>query len=174
MSDGQSWTAVAGAFVTSGTPFRSKIRPRCAGTRTERYEFAWAWSTYFVPARTCNAQRRRKRAAKTTSRSTLRIATRTTMRGVGRYGSTTVSAFASARRGGRAVVVLAKELHLGRVVAAVERPQQPAHERVDGRGQDQVQHDRRHDAARDRARRRPLPEHEVHEQQAQRIEDSDD
>ena len=45
--------------------------------------------------------------------------------------------------GGRSVVVLAKELNLGRDIGAVERPQDASHERVDRRGQDEVQHDRR-------------------------------
>src|SRR5690349_12870568 len=106
-----------------------------------RYEFAAAWLTYFEPESTCSAQRRRKSAAKIPSRATPRIATRSESRCVERYGSTTAPSAGGARRGrraGRSVVVLAKELHLRRVVAPVERPQQAAHECVHRPGEDEV------------------------------------
>ena len=53
--------------------------------------------------------------------------------------------------GGR-VVVLAKELHLRRQLVPTGRPQQPPHERVDRRGEDEVQDDRRESGC-----ARPLP-----------------
>ena len=51
------------------------------------------------------------------------------------------------RRGGRSVVVLAKQLHLGRVVARAARAQQAPDDRVHRRGQDEVHDDRRQQAA---------------------------
>src|SRR3954452_11152992 len=136
--------ALAAMFVASGLPLRATIVPRGAGRRTARNDWACAWSTYFVPARTCNAHRRRKSAAKTPSTIAPITATRTERRCVTRYGSTTVSAVSArgGRRRGGSVVVLAKELHLRREVATVERAQHTADERVHGRGQDQVEDDR--------------------------------
>src|SRR4029077_4847067 len=123
-----------------------------------------------------SAHRRKKSAANTTSTSTLRIATRSVSRCVTRYPSATAPLGRSNRRRGRSrsVVALAKQLDLRREIGAVEWAQQPAHERVHGRREDEVQHDRRTEAAQHCARGRALAEHEVHEEQSERVEDSYD
>src|SRR3954447_16051217 len=167
--------ALAARFVTSGFPFRATIVPRGAGRRTARNDWACAWSTYFVPASTCNAQRRRKSAAKTPSTIAPITATRTERRCVTRYGSTTrsgESAVGRRRRGGR-VVVLAKELHLRRVIAAIERAQYAAHERVHGRRENQVEDDRGEQSSHHIAGRCAFTEDEVHDEHAERVEDGD-
>src|SRR4051812_34305885 len=103
------------------------------------------------------------------------IATRSDRRCVTRYGSTTVSPAAArgARRRGGRVAGLAKELHLRRVVAAVEGTEQPPRERVHRGGEDQVEDDRRKETADDVARRCTLAEHEVHDQDAEGIQHRD-
>src|SRR5207249_9648641 len=130
--------AVDGVFVTSGTPLRSRIRPRGAGNRRTRNEFACAWATYFWPASTCSAHSRRKSAAKIASRTPPRIATRSASFGVTRYGSTTDLPRRGSLRGARSVVVLAKQLHLRCVITVGTRTQKPACECVRRRRQDEI------------------------------------
>jgi hypothetical protein len=72
------------------------------------------------------------------------------------------------------VVVLAKELHLGRIVAASAGAQEPPRQCVHGPGQDQVHRDRGQQSAHDRAGRRALSEHEMHDQKTERVEHRDD
>src|SRR4051812_13907343 len=154
-SDGQIWIVVACVLPTSRWPLRSRICPRGASTGTERNEFARAWLTYFVPDRTCSAHNRRKSAAKMMRRTALSSPTRVSRREL-RHGAT-ASGSGAGTTGGRSSV-LAKQLHLGRVVAAVKRAEQSAHEPVDRRRQDQVHHDRRHEPAHERSGRRRLAE----------------
>src|SRR6185295_11989173 len=103
------------------------------------------------PERTWSAHSRRKSAAKTPSRMKPRIAIRRAFFGVTRYGSTTVSPSARGRgrRGARVGAVLAKELHLGCVVTPVDGTQQPPHDCVHGRREDEVQQDLRREPAKD-------------------------
>src|SRR5579864_6459961 len=168
--------AVAGAFVTSATPFRSTICPRGACTRTVRNELAAAWFTYFVPASTCSAQRRSKRTAKMTSIATPRTLTRRRRLELGRYGSTTLLLRGRKRfERGRspAAVVLAKELHLGGEVGALAGAKKEADQRVHRRGEHEVHHDRRREASHHSARRCALAEHELDDQDAVRIQERD-
>ena len=99
--------------------------------------------TYSEPASTCSAQSRRKSAAKPTRRSAAedpdapRELRREAIRLDARFGSGS-----GGRQRGRPVGVLAKEL-TSAASRRGARPEQPAHEPVDRRGQDQVEDDRR-------------------------------
>src|SRR6476620_10173074 len=68
---------------------RSTIVPRGASRRTVRIWLFSAAFSYLVPERIWSDQRRRKRTAKTASAIAARIATRSAIFGVKRYGSST-------------------------------------------------------------------------------------
>src|SRR5690349_20909224 len=116
-----------------------------------------------------------KSAAKPITTSALSSATRRASFGVSRYGWTAVCCSVSACSGGVGregsgaggrVVVLAKELHLCRQLVPVRRPEQPAHDCIDRPREDEVEDNCRNQAPHDRSARCALPEHEVHDEQA--------
>src|SRR5437764_2257510 len=73
------------------------------------------------------------------------------------------------------VGALAKEPHLGGELRPVERPQHSAAERVHGRGQDEVEEDRREERVEeDEPRGDVVTDHEVEDELAERREDGDD
>src|SRR5712691_10860584 len=172
-SDGQICTAVPAVLVTSTRPKRSRIRPRCACTRTVRSWLFSAARRYCVPESTCNAHSRRKRAAKTANASTPRTPIRSASRGVSRYGSAARGSGGRKRRD-RTRTRLAKQPHLSRAVRPLRRRHHPADERVDGNGQQEVDHHSHGQRVdEDESRRRRLPEHEVQDERAELVQHGD-
>src|SRR5215210_5494390 len=164
-SSGQRRTIVPGAFVTSGTPFRSRISPRGASILIVLIWLFCAARRYSVPERTWSAQSRKKRTAKTATATTLRTARRTASLGVNRYGVSTRSSggrnSAGRRRRGGTPVVLLKELHLADRLRYVPEVEHPAAEDEDrDRDQQVQQQSRRQRIEEDRAGRSALADHE--------------
>src|SRR5437870_428847 len=114
------------------------MMPRGASTRTVRSWLFSATRRYWCPARISSAHSRRKSAPKTTTAIVPRIATRSASCGVRRYGS-------AVRGSGGRKLLLAKQPHLVRAVAPRRRTQELFHEPVDGRREDEVERDRRHE-----------------------------
>ena len=69
---------------------RSSTGPRCASIENVLIWLSSAACSYLEPARICNDHSRRKSTAKMTSAIAARIATRSAIRGVKRYGSSTL------------------------------------------------------------------------------------
>src|SRR5262249_33248992 len=137
-SAGQTSMLVPSVFLTSTRPSRSRIRPRCASIGSVRTRLSFAFARYLSPARTCSAQRRRKSTANTASARNPSTATRSASCGVRRYGSSTRGSRGRKRRLRGSSGPLAKETHLVRAVANLDRREQPAHEAVDRPGQEEV------------------------------------
>ena len=113
--------------------------PLGASRRTVRIWLFSAAFSYFVPERIWSDQSRRKRTAKTTSATAARIATRSAIRGVKRYGSSILGSGGRKRFPPPAVGLLANGVDPLDSVAPLERAQQEAGEAVHGPGQDQVE-----------------------------------
>src|SRR4029077_1191983 len=146
MSAGHSSTRVPGTFSTSTCPLRSSTGPRGASSRSVRTRLSFATARYLSPARTCSAQRRKKRTAKTASARNARIATRNASCGVSRYASPTRGS-PGRKRPGRAA--LAKETHLADTVAKLERREDPADQRVHRQREHEVEEKGKRKAVRD-------------------------
>src|SRR5689334_18271518 len=147
--------------------------PRGASRRTVRIWLFSAAFSYFVPERICSDQRRRKRTEKTTSAIAARIATRSAIRGVNRYGSS-IRGSGGRKRPPPVVGLLANGVDPLDAVAALERAQQDAGEAVEGPGQDQVEQDALEERRPEHgARGRGLAEHEVEGERAERVQERD-
>src|SRR3954466_15470420 len=116
--------------------------PRGASRRTVRIWLFSAAFSYFVPERICSDHRRRKSTPKTTSAIAARIATRSAIRGVKRYGSSTRGS-RGRKRAVRLPVVLANGVDpLDTLSPRRLTAQDEADERVDGPDEKHVQRNR--------------------------------
>src|SRR5688500_16156241 len=148
-------------FVTSTSPSRSTIGPRCAWRRKLRIWLFCASDRYWSPEITCRAQSRKKSAQKTMMASTPKIPRRTAIWGEKRYGSSTRGSGGrkpGPRDGSLAGLDsgahLAADAHTGRQQAGAEAVQRVGEEHVEREAREQHGEEelRRGDG---------LPEHEV-------------
>src|SRR6478672_5343951 len=125
---------------------RSSTGPRCASIENVLIWLSSAACSYLEPARICSDQSRRKSTAKMTSAIAARIATRSAIRGVKRYGSSTRGS--RGRKRSARFPVLANDVDpLDTLAPRRLAAQDEADERVDGPDQQHVQRDRLEEGA---------------------------
>src|SRR5438067_793550 len=110
-------TAVEAELVTRVRPLRSRIGPRCASIGDVRSWLSSAAASYFEPERIWSDHSRSKSTAKTASAIAARMATRSAIRGVKRYGSSTLGSGGKKRSPRLPVPVLANDLDSLHVLA---------------------------------------------------------
>src|SRR5204862_706518 len=136
---------------------------------------SWLFSAVFrycEPESTCSAQSRRKSTPKTPSATTPRMATRSAIRGVNRQGSSMRGSGGMKRRDGTRDST--KQPHLLRL-EPLARAEEPAHERIDGGGQEEAEeHARQQPVDENRAGGAAVAQEGVQEQRTDGVEDGDD
>src|SRR4051794_24772638 len=172
---GHSWMDVPATLSTSTFPLRSRMRPRGASSRSRRTWLFCASCRYELPESTCSAHSRRNRIAKIARASAPRIAMRSAICGVSRYGSVTRGSGGRKRREPSRWALLAKEPHLADAVGQLGRREEPAAERVDRHRQEEVERQLgRERVDEHRAGWRRLAEEEVQRQASERVQDRHD
>src|SRR5436190_8114921 len=173
-SAGQMSMLVPSVFLTRTRPSRSSMSPRCASIGSVRTRLLFALARYLSPESTWSAHSRSKSTANTVSARKPSTATRRASCGVRRYGSSTRGSRGRKRRLRGSSCLLPKETHLVRAVGDLDRREQPAHEAVDGPGQEQVPEDDGRQRYDDLVCRYGAAEEEAEREGAEGVEDGHD